>query len=338
LRAIVLPRIRQSAADLHLLESSREPSIMPWKDRYTISDEKSLADADIRWPHGKRCAVHIVVDLSVARGPGGIRASDLTSPSATFGAKQGLDLLLAALSRHGLKATFAVPAVIAEIDPARVKGLCEHGHEVAAHGFKHEDVSLLERNEEKARLERTTQILTAIMGRRPAGWFSLPRQEDAFAVGTISPSTMELLLEDGYAYMGNGLADDIPHYWVTDVASRRAMLTLPYYYHFDDQFFSMFPVRGSGLENSDMLFRNWRGEFDAQYKRGRFFTMTLHPQHIGWCTRMAGLEAFLEYMTSLPDLWNPTGAECAQYWTTTYPAATLKLEESIWRDYPGSLS
>ena len=38
---------------------------MPWKDAYTISDEKSLADEDLRWPEGKRCAVHIVVDLSV---------------------------------------------------------------------------------------------------------------------------------------------------------------------------------------------------------------------------------------------------------------------------------
>jgi len=44
-------------------------------------------------------------------------------------------------------------------------------------------------------------------------------------------------------------------------------------------------------------------------------------------------------MTSLPDLWNPTGAECARYWTATYPAAaTLALEPSIWKDYPDSLS
>ena len=53
--------------------------------------------------------------------------------------------------------------------------------------------------------------------------------------------------------MGNGLADDIPHYWVTDFASRRAILTLPYYYHFDDQFFLMFPRKGTGLEHPDAL-------------------------------------------------------------------------------------
>jgi peptidoglycan/xylan/chitin deacetylase (PgdA/CDA1 family) len=312
---------------------------MPWKDGYTISDETSLEDKDIRWPDGKRCAVHIVIDLSIAGGPEGISARDLRSATAVFSAGEGLDLVLATLGKHGLKATFAVPAVMAEIDPARVKTLVEGGHEVAAHGLSHEDVSALPREEEKARMELATAILTGVTGKRPAGWFSLARQTDPFAGGTISPNTMDLLIEAGFAYMGNSLADDLPHYWVTDFASRRAILALPYYYHFDDQFFCMFPRAGTGLENSDMLVRNWRAEFDAQYKRGRFFTMVLHPQHIGWCNRMGLLEDFLGHMSRLPDLWNPTGAECARYWTQTYPAAThLKLEPSIWKDYPGSLS
>ena len=150
---------------------------------------------------------------------------------------------------------------------------------------------------------------------------------------------MDLLIEAGYVYMGNGLADDIPHYWVTDFTSRRAILTLPYYYHFDDQFFLMFPRKGTGLEHPDALFRNWKAEFDAQYKRGRHFHMTLHPQHIGWCNRLQLLDDFLAYLRGFPCLWNPTGAECARYWLETYPGSTyLRLEPSIWQDYPGSLS
>src|SRR5262245_38032075 len=98
---------------------------MPWKDRYTISNERSVADADIRWPAGKRCAIHIVVDLSVASEPEGIVARDIRSAPAAFGASEGLDLVLVALAKHGLKATFAVPAVTAEIDPARIKTLVE---------------------------------------------------------------------------------------------------------------------------------------------------------------------------------------------------------------------
>jgi peptidoglycan/xylan/chitin deacetylase (PgdA/CDA1 family) len=312
---------------------------MPWKEGYTISDEKSLADEEVHWAGNARCCVSINVDLSIAAGPEGIRAADLQAPPALFGMGQGLAAVLGVLERYELKATFAAPAVIAHIYPDKIRAIAGGGHEIAAHGFKHEDVSALESSDESDRIARTTEMLDKVTGRRPAGWFSLPRQGDPFAGGTISPNTMPLLIEAGYSYMGNGLADDIPHYWVTDFASRRAILTLPYYYHFDDQFFLMFPRRGTGLEHPDALFRNWQAEFEAQYRRGRHFHMTLHPQHIGWCNRLQLLDDFFAHLRSFPDLWNPTGEECARYWLQTYPASSyLKLEPSIWQDYPGSLS
>jgi peptidoglycan/xylan/chitin deacetylase (PgdA/CDA1 family) len=232
-----------------------------------------------------------------------------------------------------------VPAVIAEIQADRLSDLAAEGHEIAAHGFKHEDVSKLAPDDERARLERTTEIIARVAGKRPSGWFSLARPGDKFAGGAVSPHTIDLLLEGGYAYFGNGLADDAPHYWVSDFASRRAILTLPYYYHFDDQFFLLFPRKGTGLENPDSLFRNWKAELDAQYRRGRHFSMVLHPHAIGWPNRLHVLEQFLDHAKSLPELWYATSAECAKHWSTTYPAAThLKLEPSIWQDYPGSLS
>ncbi len=312
---------------------------MPWKQGYAISDEKSLPVADLRWPDGNRCCVSITVDLSLARGPEGIRAKDLTTPEAYFAANSGLDHILAVLRRHGLKATFAVPAVIAEIYPARIGTLSDAGHEVAAGGFRHEDVSGLSRDDEQARIDATTEILAKLMGRRPAGWFSLPRPEDRFAGGTISTNTMDLLIDAGYSWFGNGLADDIPHYWVTDFATKRAILALPYYYAFDDQFFLMFPAKGTGLENADSLSRNWRAEFDAQYRRGRHFSMVLHPRGSGWANRLERLDRFLEHIGGFPGIWNPTGSECARHWEAAYPkAAHLKLEPSVWADYPGSLS
>jgi len=51
------------------------------------------------------------------------------------------------------------------------------------------------------------------------------------------------------------------------------------------------------------------------------------------------LEQFLDYASSLPELWYATSAECARHWSATFPAAShLKLAPSIWKDYPGSLS
>ena len=63
---------------------------MPWKQGYTISDERSLADSEVRWPDDARCCVAVTVDLSVASGPEGVTAADLATPEALFGANQGL--------------------------------------------------------------------------------------------------------------------------------------------------------------------------------------------------------------------------------------------------------
>ena len=31
---------------------------MPWKERYTVCDEVSLKDHELKWPSGNRMAVH----------------------------------------------------------------------------------------------------------------------------------------------------------------------------------------------------------------------------------------------------------------------------------------
>ncbi|MGL6061877.1 MAG: hypothetical protein ACRC1G_14470, partial [Bradyrhizobium sp.] len=161
---------------------------------------------------------------------------------------------------------------------------------------------------------------------------------DAFATGSVSGRTIDLLIDGGYRYFGNGLADDAPHYWVVDFASRKNLLTLPYFYPSDDRFFLMFPAEGTGLERPDVLLRNWRTEFAAQYRRCRYFSLTVSPARSGWGHRFANLESFLVEATALPGLWNATSAQVAKHWTSVHPAEThLKLEPSIWRSHDGSL-
>ena len=312
---------------------------MPWKQDYTISDEIGIKDADVRWPEGRRCCLSLVVDLSPASTPAGITVADLKHPTTLFGMTVGLQNVMQLLRRFGLRATFAVPAVMAEIYPDRIRAIREDGHEIAAGGWKHEDVSALSVEEERERVALTTSTLERIVGSRPKGWFSLPRQQDAFAVGSVSKATMGLLIDAGYSYMGNGLADDAPHYWVADFRQRKTILTLPYHYSCDDQFFLMFPVEGTGLDRVNALKRNWLREFDAQYRRGRCFSLTVHPKGTGWGHHAEAFEETLAYMTGFPDLWNATGSECADHWLATYPADThLQLSPPIWKDHEGSLS
>ena len=312
---------------------------MPWKDRYTTSDDRSLTDDQIEWPEAARSCALITIDLSLATGGDGVSERDLRTDRAIFGMHEGLDTVISLLDRFRLSATFAVPAVMVGVYGDRLAELRAAGHEIAPHGFAHEDVAGLSREDEATRIQAATELITSAAGRQPTGWYSLPRQSDPFAVGTVSENTIDLLAESHYRYFAPGLADDIPYYWVADFESRKNILAMPYYYHFDDQFFLMFPSRGTGLEHADALYANWMAEFDAQYDRGRCFSMVLHPHAIAWCNRQRQLERFFEHLAARTDVWNPTADECASYWLGRFPEREyLKLAPSIWEDHPGSLS
>ncbi|HXJ83614.1 MAG TPA: polysaccharide deacetylase family protein [Candidatus Methylomirabilis sp.] len=312
---------------------------MPWKQGYTISDERTLDH--VEWPDAARAAAVITVDLGPECGPDGITARDLESEDTEYGMRVGLDRVLDLLERHGVTATFAVPAAVAETWPDRIREIAARGHEIAAHGDRHENPSKLARAEEAQRMTRATDTLAAVAGARPAGWYSLPRPGDRYAGGALSPHTIDLLIDAGYTYFGNGLADDIPHYWVTDAAAHRCLLTLPYYYHSDDQFFLMFPTpgRGSALERPAPLRANWLGELEAARAFGRCFAMTIHPRLIAWGGRLTLLETILTRLKDGASVWTGTALACARWFAARCPASTaLRLEPSIWQDHPGSLS
>jgi peptidoglycan-N-acetylglucosamine deacetylase len=317
---------------------------MPWKEKYTVCDEQSMPDGAVEWPGKRQCAAGIVVDLRVkldVQDPG-VKGGQyrvqghpknielkIENDLAEYGMKIGLPRLFDLFEAHGIKATFAVPGIMAEMFPECVQGIVEQGHEVAAQGYRAEHFANLGYEEEKKMLEDAGRVIEEICGKRPDGWFFLPRQQDLFAGGEISPNTVDLLIDAGYEYLGNGMADDIPFYWVTNVSRRRTMLSLPYYFHLDDQFFLMFPSVGSGtgLENPAALFQNWKEEFEATYQRGRYFPVVVHPDLIGWGNHLELFEEILRHMKSFPGVWFTTGGECARYWKDKYPASTsLKLE------------
>ena len=117
--------------------------------------------------------------------------------------------------------------------------------------------------------------------------FTLPRTGDDYPGGSDSDATGELLLEAGCGYFGNSMADDIPHYWITDYDRRHTLLMLPYYYAMDTQFFMFFPgvCKGSGLVQTRALWENWAAELEGvrrKYALPRDFVLmlgTVEPRH-----------------------------------------------------------
>lgn len=171
----------------------------------------------LTWPDGRKVAVMITaaVELwSEGRWPvyapmAGAwpltNARDTHSVSwSEYGASTGVWRLLDILENRGMPATFGVNGLVAERFPEAVLAIGEAGHEIAAHSYAQDVMPvLLDADEERANLNRSTDALFDVTGVRPRGWMS-PR-------ATGSPRTPELLSEFGYLWSGDFNDRELPY-------------------------------------------------------------------------------------------------------------------------------
>lgn len=253
----------------------------------------------------------------------------------SFNAEGSGDWLIDSLKARGVRATFAVPLAMARAFPDSIRRAHRHGHEIAAGTFAKEDVSKLSPEEEEERMKQTFSGLTELTGVRPVGWFTLPRTCDNYPGETLSCVTEKLLLQNGCEYLGNSMADDIPHYCITDFERRQTLLMLPCYYALDAQFFIFFPAigKGSGLVRTRALWDYWACELEGVQAWGRQSTFVIQPYLMMNDSPRLALDRLLNAVTDNADLWLATSGECAAYWKKTYPEETsLHFEKAVWPD------
>jgi len=109
-----------------------------------------------------------------------------------FTVVEALPRLLDLLARRGMKATFFVEGLNAEMYPRALHTIVDAGHEVAVHAWRHEEWAALDAESEAALLERATDAMRAI-GIEPSG-FRPPG-------GGLTERTLALLGEHGYDYV-----------------------------------------------------------------------------------------------------------------------------------------
>ena len=102
------------------------------------------------WPNNTKCVVTLNFEYdaeSVEMGFSGILhgGHDYGAFSPNYGVPRVLELL----NKYGIKSTFFVPAWDAERYPDSIREIVKEGHEVAAHGYLHEDLSKLSPEEER---------------------------------------------------------------------------------------------------------------------------------------------------------------------------------------------
>jgi len=236
----------------------------------------------------RRFNVLLTFDLdadSACRGRySGVPDEPVARSKGQYGPKVGLPRILELLDKHSIKSTFFVPGWTAETYPDSVKEITRRGHEVAAHGYKHENLAQLNSPDGEAEIFRKTiHRLETVVGQRPAG-FRAPDWE-------LSPYTLENLAKFGFKY-DSSLMDDEKPYMIKHQGKPTGIVEFPVAWLWDD--WGLFEEH---RRTPGEAFNTWIQEFEALYAaKTPYFNLTMHPQTIGRASRTAMLEDLIRTM------------------------------------------
>ena len=259
------------------------------------------------WPEGARCAVALSFDSDHETNElrdGGESPGKLSQ--GQYGNRQGVPRILDILARNGVPATFFVPAVTALLYPDEQRRIVSEAHEIGIHGWIHERNSVLPIEAERDLMLRSADTLESISGVRPVG-MRTPSWD-------FSPNTLALVREMGLIY-DSSLMADVDCYELLENGEPTGVVELPVEWIRDDAvYFNM--NRFSGLRphtSPEAVFDIFRREFEAAYREGGLFQLTMHPHMIGYRSRLWILEELIALMRSLPGVWFATHADVVRH-------------------------
>ena len=243
-----------------------------------------------RWPGGARVAVALSFDSdhetstlrAAERSPGKLSQGQ-------YGNRQGVPRIRRLLEKHGMPATFFVPAVVALLYPDEQRALVDAGHEIGIHGWIHERNSILAPATERELQMRSADVLERVTGRRPVG-IRTPSWD-------FSQHTLAISREMGLLYDSSLMADDDP-YEILEDGEPTGMVELPVEWIRDDAvYFNM--DRFSALRPytpPSAVLEIFQAEFDGAYEERGLFVLTMHPHIIGHRSRIRLLDALIDYI------------------------------------------
>jgi len=260
-----------------------------------------------RWKNGARLAVALSFDSdheTIELRFGGKSYGKMSQ--GQYGARRGTPRILALLERHGVPATFFMPAVSAMLNPDEAKAVVGAGHELGIHSWIHEFNSTLDHVTERDLAMRAADVLETLSGRRPVGMRT--------ASWDFSPHTLKIIREMGLLYDSSLMADDDP-YELLDEGEPSGIVELPVEWIRDDAIYfnmdrmaSLRPYTGP-----QTVLDIFRRELEAAHAEGGLYVLTMHPHHIGHRSRIFILDEIIRLAKAMPDVWFATHEEIARY-------------------------
>jgi len=295
----------------------RQPSpqpIAPWTwdlPQIQAVVNKIRAGRDLtpkEWPNGSRVAVALSFDMDAETG---FLTDGNCSPQALsrgeYGPRVGVPRILRLLEKHGIPATFFVPAISGQLHPEAVDAILssEPQHEIGVHGWLHERISALNPQEERALTFRAFEWWTRRLGHKPRGIRTTSWD--------FTSETLAIIRDLGFLYDSSLMGDDRPYEIMAD-GEPIGLIELPVewilddytYYSLDWQSHAYHRMADSGVHEI------YRAEFDAAYAEGTLFLLTMHPFVTGHRSRLAVFERLVEHMISKPGVWFATLEEVAK--------------------------
>ncbi|MBN9267093.1 MAG: polysaccharide deacetylase [Hyphomicrobium sp.] len=260
-----------------------------------------------KWKNGARLAVALAFDSDHETSElrdGGKSIGRLAW--GQYGNRIGIPRILSLLERHGVPASFYVPAVTALLHPDEQRAITAAGHEIGVHGWIHELNSVLNYKDERDLMERSIDTLEKICGVRPKGLRS-PSAD-------FSENTLQLLVELGFTYDSSLGADDDCYELMLN-GKPSGVVEIPFEWVRDDAVYFMMH-RHQGLRPytppSD-VFDIFRRELDAAHAEGGLFELTMHPHVITYRSRIWIVEEIIKHAKALGDVWFATHADIVEW-------------------------
>lgn len=272
----------------------------------------SEAAGAVAWPHGKGAAAAFTFDVDAESAvlwgsPGTAERMSVISHQA-YGPLVGVPRILGLLERHRIRSTFFVPGYTAHRYPEVVRAIVSAGHEIAHHGYLHEQPCGVSAADEAANLDRGLQALQEVAGVRPVGY-----RAPMWDLSWRSPA---LLAERGFLYDSSLMDADVPYELATTPGGSASIVEIPIQWALDDweQYCYLPDVTGSGLIETPRKARElWQGEFEGLRLVGGCWVLTNHPFLSGRPSRAEQLDELMAHVTSSRDVWTASLEEIARH-------------------------
>ncbi|MBY0558780.1 polysaccharide deacetylase [Hyphomicrobium sp.] len=263
----------------------------------------------VPWPNGARCACAITFDIDtdcILHLEHKERAPQLVSTMSWLKYDEvAIPRILEMYRRFNIRQTFFYPAWCIERYPRLVEMILKDGHEIAAHGYLHENPNQLPPEEELFWLEKQIDIIKRTTGQAPRGWRA--------PLYNFSQCSAEYLARNGLIYDSSLMGDDIPYILrtvsgdVVELPTHWAMDDWPHYTHLPDMHYSM-PIKAP-----DEAMNVFMSEFDAMWTHGGLWVTVWHPFVSGRLARCVRVSQMIEEMLDRGNVWFAPLEEIARH-------------------------